>query len=60
MLREVYDFNEKVVRKGMRNITGMGPHSYGVERTVADQYIVAKQNLWKALNEFTEIYRRLT
>jgi len=60
MLREVYDYNEKVVRKGLRNILDMGPHSYGTERTVADQYIVAKRNLWLALNEFIEIYRRLT
>jgi hypothetical protein len=60
MLREVYDFNEQVARKDTRNIFDMGPHSYRIERTTSDQYIVAKRNLWNALNEFIEIYRRLT
>jgi len=60
MLRNVYDYNETVRRKGMRDILDMGPHPYGVERSVAEQYIVAKRNLWIALEEFSEIYRRLT
>lgn len=55
MLRAIYEYNESPVREEM----GVMPHEYGRERNAADKYMIAKRNLWMALNNFIETYRRL-